>query len=169
MDIVTFVSQALTQLGVDYIATFLPIATFALSVAVVCVAWAQWRVARNKLRLDLFDRRWQIYTATSKFVDAINNDPEHVDSYLNDFNAGTSNAEFLFDSDVVNYINLVRSHAVGMRAAHVLSDEKQRDETVRRTSIERFASERKWLIEQVQSGAITKTFAPYLRFANIKA
>src|SRR5690348_4219410 len=111
--------------------TFLPIATFALSVAVVCVAWAQWRVARNKLRLDLFDRRCQIYAATSKFVDAINNDPENVGSYLNDFNGGTSNAEFLFDSDVVTYINLVRRHAVGMRTAHVLSDDKQRDEKLR--------------------------------------
>jgi hypothetical protein len=150
------------------IATFLPIATFALSVAVVCVAWAQWRVARNKLRLDLFDRRWQIYAATSKFVDAINNDPENVGSYLNDFNAGTSNAEFLFDSDVVNYIQLVRTRAVDMLTAHTLS-ESERDEEERKRNIERFASERKWLIEQVQSGAMTKTFAPYLGFANIKA
>ncbi len=102
-------------------------------------------------------------------MDAINNDPENVGSYMNDFNAGTSNAEFLFDSDVVNYIKLVRSHAVGMRTAHVLSDEKQRDEKMRTSNIERFASERKWLIEQVQSGAVTKTFAAYLSFANIKA
>lgn len=151
------------------IATLLPIATFCLSVAVGLIACLQWRVARNKLRLDLFDRRWQIYAATSKFVDAINNDPENVGSYMNDFNAGTSNAEFLFDSDVVNYIKLVRSHAVGMRTAHVLSDEKQRDEKMRTSNIERFASERKWLIEQVQSGAVTKTFAAYLSFANIKA
>jgi hypothetical protein len=123
----------------------------------------------SKLRLDLFDRRWQIYAATSKFVDAINNDPENVDSYLNDFNAGTSNAEFLFDSDVVTYIQLVRTHAVGMRTAHVLSDEKQRHEEKRERNIERFLSERNWLIEQVQTGAMTKTFAPYLGFANIKA
>ena len=58
---------------VDYIATFLPIATFAVSAAIGLVGgffvWRQWRVARNKLRLDLFDRRWKIYEATSKFVD----------------------------------------------------------------------------------------------------
>jgi hypothetical protein len=67
--------------GVNYIGTFLPIATFALSVAVACVAWAQWRIARNKLRLDLFDRRWQVYAATRTFVDGILNDPARdVDS-----------------------------------------------------------------------------------------
>jgi hypothetical protein len=71
---------------VDYIASFLPIATFFLSVAVAIVALLQWFVARNKLRLDLFDRRYKVYEATQKFVDSINNDPAHVDSYLNDFN-----------------------------------------------------------------------------------
>ena len=49
--------------------SFLPIATFALSVAVVIIAWRQWRLARSKLRLDLFDRRYKVYEATSKFVD----------------------------------------------------------------------------------------------------
>lgn len=155
---------------VDYITTFLPIATFALSVAVVCVAWAQWRVARNKLRLDLFDRRWKIYEATSKFVNAINNDSGNVVAYLNDFNAGTRNAAFLFDSDVVDYIQLVREHAVDMHTAHTLFENERNDEAERKRNVERFASERKWLIAQVQSGgALTKTFAPYLGFANIKA
>jgi hypothetical protein len=50
------------------IATFLPIATFVLSLAVGCVALAQWRVARNKLRLDLFDRRYKVYEATQTFL-----------------------------------------------------------------------------------------------------
>ena len=152
------------------IATLLPLATFALSVAVGLVAWAQWRVARNKLRLDLFDRRWKIYEATSKFVDAINNDPEHVYSYRNDFNAGTSNADFLFDSDVVNYIQEIRTKAAHMETAHKLSENERKDEAARIRNIEAFAADRLWLVEQVKSGgAMHKTFAPYLGFANIKA
>jgi hypothetical protein len=98
---------------VDHIALLLPVATFFLSVAVGIVAWLQWRLAHNKLRLELFDRRYKIYEATSKFVDAIVNDAAHdVDSYLNDFNAGTSNVEFLFDTDVLNYIKQIRTRAV---------------------------------------------------------
>jgi hypothetical protein len=146
----------------------LPIATFCLSVAVGFVAWLQWRVARNKLRLDLFDRRWKIYAATSNFVDAINNDPTNVGSYLNDFNAGTSNAEFLFDSDVIEYIKQIRRRAVHMETAHTLS-ENQRDEDERTRNIKEFEADRNWLIEQIQSGAMTNTFARYLGFANIKA
>ena len=148
------------------IATLLSISTFCLSVAVGLIACLQWRVARNKLRLDLFDRRWQIYAATSKFVDAINNDPENVGSYMNDFNAGTSNAEFLFDSNVVNYIKEVRRRAVDMRTAHTLY-QTERDGEQRTRNIEKFEADRLWLIEQAT--AMTKTFAPYLGFANIKA
>ena len=127
---------------------------------------AQWRVSRNKLRLDLFDRRWQIYAAISKFVDAVNNDADHVGSYLNDFNAGTSNAEFLFDSDIANYIKQIRTRAVDMRTAQTLF-EKQSDGDERTRNIEKFEADRLWLIEQ--SKAMSKTFAPYLGFANIKA
>jgi hypothetical protein len=121
-------------------------------------------------RLDRRRQRWQIYTATSRFVDAINNDPEHVYSYRNDFNAGTSNAEFLFDSDVVNYIQQIRSRAAHMETAHTLSENERKDEAARTRNIEAFAADRSWLIEQVKSGgAMHKTFAPYLGFANIKA
>ena len=143
----------------------LPIATFCLSVAVGLIACLQWRVARNKLRLDLFDRRWQIYAATSKFVDAINNDPENVGSYTNDFNAGTSNAEFLFGNDVLNYIKQVRTRAVGMRTARVLY-ESQPDGEARTRNVQRYEADLSWLIEQ--SISMTKTFAPYLGFSNVK-
>jgi hypothetical protein len=151
---------------VDYFALLLPLATFFLSVAVGIVALLQWRLAHNKLRLDLFDRRYKIYEATSKFVDAIVNDSAHdVDSHLNDFNAGTSNAEFLFDTDVLNYIQQVRTHAVGMRTACVLY-ESQPEGDERTRNVQRYEADLLWLIEQ--STAMTKTFAPYLGFSNVK-
>jgi hypothetical protein len=149
-----------------YSASLLPVATFFLSVAVGIVAWLQWRLAHNKLRLDLFDRRWEIYKATSNFVDAIVNDPaRNVDSHLNAFNTGTSNAEFLFGSDVLNYIQQVRTRAVGMRTARVLY-ESQPDGEERTRNVQRYEADLLWLIEQ--STAMTKTFAPYLGFSNVK-
>jgi hypothetical protein len=128
----------------------------------------QWRIARNKLRLDLFDRRWQVYAATRTFLDGILNDPARdVDSRPNDFNAGTSNAEFLFGGNVLDYIERVRTRAVDLRTALVLSDEKQPDGEERTCNIKKVEADLNWLIEQ--STAMTKVFAPYLGFANIKA
>jgi hypothetical protein len=47
---------------------FFSISTLFLSVAVVVIAVLQWRVAHNKLRLDLFDRRYKVYEAARKFL-----------------------------------------------------------------------------------------------------
>jgi hypothetical protein len=153
-------------------ALILPFATVVLAAVVTFVAvlqWRvavlQWRVAGNKLRLDLFDRRYKVYEAIQKFVDSINSDPEHVISYLNDFNVGTSNAEFLFEADVLNYIKLVREKAVDMLTARNLY-ERERDDEERTRNIKKYGADRKWLVEQAKT--MTKTFAPYLGFSNVK-
>jgi|SRR5882724_11442601 len=128
--------------GVDYIATFLPIATFVLSIAVALVAFQQWRVARNKLRLDLFERRYTVYDATRRFVRDSVQDFAHIDQHLIVFNDETSNAEFLFEADVVNYLEQIRQRA-------------QDKDTL-------------WLSDPSQITAMTKTFVPYLGFSNVK-
>jgi hypothetical protein len=147
------------------VSEFFSSVTVFLSLAVVTIAALQWRVARNKLRLDLFDRRYKVYEATQKFVDSINNDPEHVESYLNDFSVGTSNAEFLFDADVLQYIKLVRERAVDMLTARKLYEAEQ-DSEERTRNVQKYAADHAWLIEQAT--AMTKTFAPYLGFQNVK-
>jgi hypothetical protein len=45
--------------------------TLVLAASVAIVAWLQWSVALNKLRLDLFDRRYKVYDATRKFLSVI--------------------------------------------------------------------------------------------------
>jgi hypothetical protein len=48
------------------------------------VAWRQWRTAQDRLRLDLFEKRLAIYTATMKFLASIltsgrvDRDEEHL-------------------------------------------------------------------------------------------
>jgi hypothetical protein len=128
---------------VDYIAWLLPVATFFLSVAVGIVAWLQWRVARNKIRLDLFDRRYKVYEATVRFLRVSVQDFAHIDLHLSVFNDETSNAEFLFDTDVVNYLEHIRQQAQNEGAAI-------------------------WLSDPDRITATTKTFAPYLGFPNVK-
>ena len=42
--------------------------TPVIGIAVAYIAWQQWRTARNKLKLDLFDRRLPIYERTRAFL-----------------------------------------------------------------------------------------------------
>jgi len=92
-----------------------PWATVIVGLSVACIAFQQWRVARNKLRMDLFDRRYKIYEATRKFLTEILRSASFDDSHLFEFYAGSSDAEFLFRSDVVDYLSHIRKRAVDMR------------------------------------------------------
>src|SRR5262245_23476651 len=85
----------------------LPVATFFLSVAVGLIALQQWIVARYKLRLDLFDRRYRIYEATRTFVSLALNSAV-TDSKVAEFKLATSDVDFLFRLEVGDYLKKIR-------------------------------------------------------------
>jgi hypothetical protein len=144
---------------------FVSIATLFLSVAVVVIAWQQWRVAENKLRLDLFDRRYKVYDATKEFLAGIIRDATFTDSQLFEFNAETSDAEFLFEADLVAYLAQIRKRALHMRMSRTLLEPKPvGDERSRLAEAEH--DQLVWLTDQIT--AMTSVFAPYLGFANIR-
>jgi len=92
-----------------------PIATLLIGCLIGSIAWQQWQVARSKLRLDLFDRRYKVFDATRKFLAVILREARFEGSHLFEFFAGTSDAEFLFDSDIVDYLAQIRTRALNMR------------------------------------------------------
>lgn len=141
------------------------IATLFLSLAVVVIAWQQYRVAENKLRLDLFDRRYKVYDATRKFLIQIAQYNSFEEPELVNFAAGISDAEFLFGADVVEYLKQIRKRALDMRDHQaILEQELRDDELSRRAHTEQ--DHRSWLKKQITDMA--SVFAPYLGFANIR-
>jgi hypothetical protein len=144
---------------------FSPIATLIVGLIVGYIAWQQWQVAKAKLRLDLFDRRYKVFDATRKFLVVIVKNARFDDSQLLDFCAGTSDTEFLFGRDVVDYLTQIRTRALDARAHHEelqatpVGDERSRRVHAKQDQI-------LWLGEQL--GTMTKTFSPYLGFSNVK-
>jgi len=96
------------------------VVTLFLSVAVVIIAALQWGVADNKLRLDLFDRRYKVYDATRKFLSLIIREATFTNPDLFEFNAGTSDAQFLFKPDVAEYLAEIRRQALHLRTTREL-------------------------------------------------
>lgn len=41
--------------------------TFAVGLAVAYIAWRQWKTAREKLALDLFDKRFEVYRTIADY------------------------------------------------------------------------------------------------------
>jgi hypothetical protein len=146
---------------------FFSIATLFLSIAVVVIAWQQWRVAESKLRLDLFDRRYKVYDATRKFLSVIIREARFTNSDLFEFNAGTSDAQFLFKPDVAEYLAEIRRQALHLRTTRELLKKPRitDDELARLAQAEN--DDLSWLGDQII--AMTKVFAPYLGFANVRS
>ena len=141
------------------------IGTLIIGVAVVVVAWQQRQIARHTLRLDLFDRRYKVYEATRKFLSIILREARFEDSQLFEFYAGTSDAEFLFDSAVVAYLEQLRKRAVHMRTAQrVYEHMPVGDERSRHVQAEH--DDLVWLTDQLT--AMSKVFSPYLAFSHVK-
>lgn len=144
---------------------FFSIVTLFLTFAVVVIAWQQWRVAENKLRLDLFDRRYKVYDATKKFLAQIFRHATFDDSQLFEFYAGTADAEFLFGVDVLDYLEQIRNRAVDIRLHQTLFGPLPVG-VERSSHVQARHDQLLWFNHQIT--AMTSVFAPYLAFANIR-
>ena len=143
----------------------LPIATFSLSVAVGIVAFQQWRVARNKLRLDLFEKRYKVYNAALEFLQMFFVSDSFTDAEYGRFVIGTSGAEFLFGNDVVQYLTRIREEVamLHMHQWHIEQKESKKDVLKHsRSKDERVAR------LKAQDAELRRVFGRYLGFGHIK-
>ena len=103
-----------------------------MGLAVAIIALQQWQVARNKLRLDLFDRRYKVFEATRLFLSVILSEATFSDAQLLEFYRGTSDTAFLFDQQVVDYLKEIAHRALDMRTHQTIWRTKQQgDERTR--------------------------------------
>jgi hypothetical protein len=144
---------------------FFSIVTLFLSFAIVIIAALQWRVADNKLRLDLFDRRYKVYDATRNFLSVILREANFTNPQLFEFYAGTSDAEFLFGAEVVKHLDEIRKRAIHLQTAQKLYEPLPVGEQ-RSKHVQEAHDDLLWLTNQIT--AISKTFAPYLGFTNVR-
>lgn len=68
------------------------------------IAWRQWRTAKNKLKFDLFSRRFAVYDAARSLLAAPLIDDTKLGGPLQDFAVSTREARWLFDQSVYDYL-----------------------------------------------------------------
>lgn len=77
------------------------IAPIFVAIFVAYIAFMQWRTADQKVRLDLYDRRFKIYDATVNFYNALSGDVKVVE-FLNaraEFFRAVRESQFLFSRE----------------------------------------------------------------------
>lgn len=138
--------------------TVVSVVTALIAGLVGIVAYRQWRTAREKLVLDLFQRRFNIYVAAKSGVDQvmISASTRNNDSIRNVSVAG-SEAVFLFGNDVCKYLESVRLAMINLQLANDMMAQQDRSRDWPQEASDRLK----------EIGAFYDTFpevaAPYMR------
>ena len=125
------------------------------------IAFRQWKLAQNKLKLDLFDRRFKVYEAARKFLSSIVTNGEITDEALHKFMYGTREAEWVLSQAVADYIDkqlypkaidlqCLASELVGLGVGEERS-----------TNVRNQAELKKWLVAQIE--VLNLKFSPFLQ------
>ena len=148
----------------------LPVA-LALGLVTSLIAYLQWRTAADKVRLDLFDRRWECYRAFEQFVldVCVELDLKDLGS-LHAFDRGTAQSRFLFGDDVECYRKDLRSRAIALRRwnATYRQGTKDPDADARfREAVAGMDTEGRWFADQLGGRRLATVFAPYLNLSKL--
>lgn len=131
---------------------YLEIITTILAVIGAFIAYQQQRINKHKLRLDLYERRLNIYRSIMSFISTTIQEGEVSLEDTIKLWASTSEAEFLFDKDVKEKINEIYKNALEFRKKNI----KNIDDTEVLV----------WFSEQ--HDLVNKIFKKYLSFKEIK-
>ena len=126
----------------------------------VWIASLQYRLAREKLKLDLFEKRYKIFDATRKFFGKVMREGEVKTVDIVTFRIDTSDAMFLFGKDVNDYLEDVKERGFkNLKAYARLNTEKHAGDS---GLIEEAFKEIDWMLAQPDK--LANVFGPYLRF-----
>ncbi|VGO20979.1 hypothetical protein [Pontiella sulfatireligans] len=144
--------------------TITGIATLVATI-VAWIGYQQHKLAKEKFKLDLFEKRFSVYKGVQEFLIIILQEGAFEFKQLATFNAKTQDGTFLFGSDIPDYINRIYKDALRMRTVNVrlehlpVGDERNL-----------LCEEESQLLEELAErlSSLPEIFAPYLRFEKWK-
>jgi hypothetical protein len=86
-----------------------------IAVIAAYIAYQQFRTNRNKLRLDLYDRRFSLYSAFADLCVSVGSSMKPGSEELNRFLQARHATQFLFGSQTAAYMETVRLKAVRLQ------------------------------------------------------
>lgn len=151
---------------VDYLVAITPI---SIAVFVAVIGYLQWRTAEKKLRLDLYNRRFDVYTNTVRFQNKLqtadlNNDKVEFDESRNKFWASMMESRFLFDSESGIYQLL---YELNLRSYNIVFHKTHFGELLQppdhlKSQFESFHADMDWSIDSMF--LLQTKVSPYLSF-----
>jgi uncharacterized membrane protein YwzB len=144
----------------DWINFFAALLTPIVAILGLCIAWWQLKTAQNKLKFELFDRRYSIYEAARVLLIAIVKNGNASDAEMLIFVLATRESKWLLNSDVAKYLEDDFLHkAIDLQTLQTERENALTDDE--RANISKKQSEiKKWFI--VQPAVLGEKFTPFL-------
>jgi uncharacterized ubiquitin-like protein YukD len=98
----------------EVVTMFSGLLTPFIGMTTVYIALQQWQTNRQKLILDLYDRRLRVYEEVRKIILIITIDLDVSIEDLHKFRVSVSEADFLFGSEVTDYINEIFNRGLNL-------------------------------------------------------
>lgn len=135
--------------------------TVIIGLSVAVVAYQQYRLAKDKLRLDLFEKRFSVYKGVQVFLTKVMSKGRVEQDDLFEFRAATQDAVFLFEEDIPEFIKSLDEKALTVNTIGEQLEGIPRGEERSRLVGQRSEGLR-WLWGQLPH--LKDVFGPYLRF-----
>lgn len=140
-----------------------------IAIIVAWIAFQQWQINKKKLKLDLYDRRYEVYKATLIFFSEVCQRATVSDEHLDDFRRGFHDVDFLFKKDIVDFVNSAYKQGLKLNVARF----EYRDVTQlpfpegydHEDVCERMHSAQKWFLNNFEE--VKGRFKPYLDFEKV--
>jgi hypothetical protein len=135
--------------------------TVLVAIFVACVSFQQYRINREKFKLDLFEKRFAVFAATRKLLSIVLRDAKAELKNLFEYRAAVAEATFLFDDEITNYLNEIDKQFLRLHT----TDEELKEIPIgeeRHRKVDENAKILEWLTDQLPE--LKKQFSPYLKF-----
>lgn len=125
------------------------------------IAYRQWRTAQNKLKHDLFERRFSVFDSARKLLASIMTSGKANNEELFKFLSGTREAKWLLDDQIAEYLE----KELYAKAVHLQCLESELQGLPvgegRSANIKAQSEIKLWLGKQFE--VLDEKFSPYLR------
>jgi hypothetical protein len=132
-----------------------------IGICVSAVAYQQYRLGKDRFRLDLFEKRFAVYKGVQIFLTHVLSDGKASLDKPFEFRASTQDAVFLFQAEVPAFIEKIDETACKMMAITERIEDVPPGEE-RSCAVKQKSELFKWLVDQLSE--LKGVFGPYLRF-----
>jgi hypothetical protein len=141
-------------------------ATLVIGLIAAMIAYNQYRVARAKLKLDLFDRRYAIFLEIWRILsEVVSQGVQRTGGLSTPFNNFIPQSAFLFGPDIEAYLNKAVSQWALLWAIQART--QGNGNIVQAADIAKQAELMRWFFEEASHGA-KRIFGEYLEFKHWK-